>query len=126
MVTNRRPPLEKALKDRGELRTGHEATMLDDAQRVLAAERARTNGTDPPKEDGDMGVHVGNTVTHNYPTPVKPASKLAKVALGVAILAGGGGLGAGITALLLNRFTQPPPADTTDEDTKYVGGIRVE
>lgn len=57
--------------------------------------------------------------------PVKAASTLAKFALGAAVLAGTGGAGAGITALLMNRFAQPP-AETTDKDTQYEGGIRVE
>lgn len=77
----------------------------------------------PPPEADEVKINVDSptTVTHNYP---QPASALAKVALGAALLAGGGA-GAGVTALLLNRLSQPP-AETTDEDTQYEGGIRVE
>jgi hypothetical protein len=63
----------------------------------------------PIEEDGEMGIHVGDTVNHNYPPK---ASGLKKAAITAAQLAAGGGAGAGIP-YLMGAFDKP------DADTKY-------
>lgn len=131
-------------------RLGHEAVMLDRVQRtqriseVVARNTMTGNMKDttgyPDGSEGDgMGVDIGDSVVHNhyYATPdqgdpplpdiptTKPAGILAKLALAGVLLSTGAAGGLGIP-WALRLFDKPPPADTTDQDTKYVGGIRVE
>lgn len=87
----------------------HQAVMLDDRAKLLAAERRTvahhrlaTLGL-PPQDEKEEMIHIGdvNTHTHTAPPAVTGAlGPLAKLAIGAALAAGTGGAGLGLWAAL--------------------------
>jgi hypothetical protein len=121
------------LKELSKIRTADEAVMMQDAHELLAMERAKARahsrkflGDD--YEEGEVGnIHVGDV--NHAPLSVDPApsarSSLARSAMAAALLALGGGAGAGGLALYEFLNSEPVPAaesfiDTdTDTNTEY-------
>ena len=109
------------LKKTAGMRLAHQAIMAQDAAQTLRSEREavrahhrRTHGEDFHDEGTPEVIHVGDIYQS---TPGQPRSAglgtLAKLGVAGALLASGGGLGAGLAAY----FAQRP--QTTDTDTRY-------
>lgn len=117
------PPLAKIPRQWVGIRLAHEAAMLDDAnkllkaQRELAAAHARKTMGDAlqPEQEADM-IHVGDQVTNVHNPPQLPSaakaglSKLATAGLMALALATGAGASAGAMALLPLLFKPSSPA----------------
>ena len=93
------PPLAKVPRQFLGLLLGYDAMLMDDAQKVLKADREATkashlslHGQNLKPEADDMGVHVGDAVTHVHNPPAKSSgiSKLAAASMVAAALAAGG------------------------------------
>ena len=111
------------LKDLSKIRTADEAVLLQDAQELLAMDRAKIRAHNQQflggdYEESDMGnIHVGDV--NHVPSPASAPSarsSLARSAMAAALLALGGGTGAGGLALY-EYFTSNPPAAESFEDT---------
>lgn len=102
------PGLPKVLEQWAKIRLAHQATMVDDAQKVLAqareltrAHQERTTGPALGAEEESM-IHIGDQVTMT-PAPA-PARSLAPL-LWAGLLAAASALGgAGLVAALLPRI----------------------
>jgi len=118
------------LKDLSKIRTADEAVLLQDAQELLAMDRAKIRAHNRQFQGGDyeeqdMGnIHVGDV--NHVPAPASAPSArsgLAKSAGVAALLALGGGTGAGGLALYEYLTSQPAPAvesfEDTDTNTEY-------
>ena len=112
------------LKGLSKIRIADEAMLMQDAQELLAMERAKARahskkflGDD--YEEGEVGnIHVGD-VNHapQLPAPSAPSS-FGRKAIAAGLLAlSGGGVGAGAMALYEYLASQPPPAAESFEDT---------
>ena len=103
----------------------HSTTARKIVNRLILKTQNGTMGQSDPDADKileeDMRVHIGDEI-HNY-----PAAIAKKVALAAALLAAGGGVGAGIP-WLVGAFDKPVPSAVSsmqDEDTQYelhIGG----
>ncbi len=111
----------------------HSANARKIVNRLILKTQNGTLGESDPEADKFLGenmqVRVGNEI-HNYPEPVAPspasgAVSLAKKAtLVAALLAAGGGAGAGIP-WIAGAFDKPDAPATLDTDTRYelrIGG----
>ena len=119
------------LKDLSKIRTADEAVLLQDAQELLAMDRAKVRAHNQQflggdYEENDMGnIHVGDV--NHVPSPASAPSarsSLARSAMAAALLALGGGTGAGGLALYEYLTSEPPAAESfidtdTDTNTEY-------
>lgn len=112
------------LKDLSKIRTADEAVLLQDAQELLAMDRAKIRAHNQQflggdYEESDMGnIHVGDV--NHVPSPASAPSarsSLARSAMAAALLALGGGTGAGGLALYEFLNSEPVPAAESFEDT---------
>ena len=121
------------LKDLSKIRTADEAVLMQDAQELLAMDRAKVRAHNRQflggdYEENDMGnIHVGdvNHVPSPASAPSAPSS-FGRKAIAAGLLAlGGGSVGAGGMALYEYLASKPAPAaesfvDTdTDTNTEY-------
>ena len=111
------------LTELSKIRTADEAVLLQDAQELLAMDRAKIRAHNRQflggdYEENDMGnIHVGdvNHVPSPASAPSAPSS-FSRKAIAAGLLALGGGTGAGGLALY-EYFTSNPPAAESFEDT---------
>ena len=112
------------LKDLSKIRTADEAVLLQDAQELLAMDRAKIRAYNQQflggdYEESDMGnIHVGDV--NHVPSPASAPSarsSLARSAMAASLLALGGGTGAGGLALYEFLNSEPVPAAESFEDT---------
>ena len=113
------------LTELSKIRVADEAIMMQDAQAILAMDRAQTRAHNRrflggDFEEVDMGnIHVGD-VNQSAPlvsTPSAPSS-LTRKAMAIGLLAlGSGGVGAGAMAIYDYLTSQPPPVAESFEDT---------
>ena len=111
-------------KELGKIRIAAEAIMMQDVQELLAMERDKARAHNRKFlggdfEESDMGnIHIGLV---NQPAPLASTrsarSKLARSAAVAALLALGGGTGAGGLALYEYLTSKPVPAAESFEDT---------
>ena len=109
----------------------HRMTLMDHIKRVRESHEAMKQAAgktelaaDKPKESGDdMGdiIVTGDNHYHQQSSTSQPRQDalgtLGKMAIGAALLAGGGGLGAGIASLLMKPSA--PVTNVTNEGNPY-------
>ncbi len=116
--------IEHLLKQGSQTKLAHNAVQVaknakqfESVNRLVRKTQDRVFGEDDDVAEDDMQIRFDSpeTHTHNYP-PKQAMGGLAKIALGVALAAGTGGLG--LAALAVWELMQRPPAATdTDSDT---------
>lgn len=113
------------LKELSKIRIADEAVLMQDAQELLAMERAKARAHNrrflgDGYEENDMGnIHVGDVNHTSLPASAPSApSSFGRKAIAAGLLAlGGGGVGAGSMALYEYLTSQPPAAAESFEDT---------
>lgn len=119
------------LKELSKIRIADEAILMQDAQELLAMERAKARahnrrflGGDFGEEDMSGNIHIGdvNQSPSLASTPSAPSSLIRKV-MAAGLLALGGSAGAGGLALYEYLTQEQPPAaesfTDTDTNTEY-------
>lgn len=95
--------LQKLITRGAQINLGEQAVMLEDRVKLLkhnrqsvASAQRKFLGNDmpaPEPDEEDMGVHVGDSTTHNYPAPQrKGMSPLMSGLIGAGLLASGVGI----------------------------------
>ncbi len=107
----------------------HSATARKIVNRLILKTQNGTMGQSDPDADKildeDMKVRIGDEI-HNHPAAVAaPAAIAKKVALATALLAAGGGVGAGIP-WLAGAFDKPAASAAPMQDIDKNWEIRIE
>ena len=111
--------IDRYLENPAGLANLRDAVLIEDMANVLQDNRMRTNhnGVIPEDQrDSDMGLQLGDNVTHNHyppPPPKSPNGSLMwKVAAGAAIAAAAG-------QMIYSMMPEEKPGPSTDANTEY-------